>query len=106
MNKISKWMFATVIAMCAGAAGAEGLGRVKVVFDTGFTDRTNMGRPAGETSDVMAAYDAGLMARTGVKDAAPHTSPVTIARDDGYMARTNMGGTALRTIGTATAMKQ
>lgn len=106
MNKTFKWLLAAAIALCAGAAGAEDLGRVKVVFDPGFTDRTNMGRPAGETSDVMAAYDAGLMARTGVKDASAHTSPVTVARDDGYMARTNMGGTALRNRDTATAMKQ
>lgn len=106
MNKTSKWMLGAAMALCAGAVGAEDLGKVKVVFDTGFTDRTNMGRPVGETSDVMAAYDAGLMARTGVRDAVAHASPVTVARDEGYMARTNMGGTALRSRDIATAMKQ
>lgn len=106
MNKTSKWMLATAIALCAGAAGAEDLNKVKVVFDPGFTDRTNMGRPAGETSDVMAAYDAGLMARTGVKDATPQVSAVTVARDTGFMSRTNMGGSALRNNDTATAMRQ
>lgn len=100
-----KCLLAAVFSVGSAAVFAADLNHVRVVFDPDFTNRTNMGRPAGETSDVMVAVDVGLMARTGVTRDAKDAGPVTVARDHDYMSRTNMGGTAMRQNET-TALKQ
>lgn len=83
----------SLLAASAVAQAAD-IESVKVVFDPGVSSRTNMGRPAGETSELRVTFDPGVMARTNVYRAPEEAQPLRISRDDGFMKRTNMGGSA------------
>ncbi|HZP86542.1 MAG TPA: hypothetical protein VFB54_06955 [Burkholderiales bacterium] len=102
----NRYIFAAAVALFASSAFAADLSAVKVVFDPDFTGRTNMGRPAGETSELTVSFDQGYVERTGMKRDAKDVGRVTVSRDHDYMARTNMGGTAMRQPEAATALKQ
>ncbi len=89
---------ATLSALCllavSAVAQAADIESVRVVFDPDVAGRTNMGRPAGETSELRVGFDPAVMARTNVHRTDEQAKPVRISRDDAFMKRTNMGGSA------------
>ena len=87
-------MAMSILAISAGTWAAD-LDTVKVVFDPAFTDRTNMGRPAGETGELRVSFDPDFLARTNVHRHPDEVHPVRVSRDDAFMQRTNMGGSSL-----------
>ncbi|MCC7546663.1 MAG: hypothetical protein IT532_02750 [Burkholderiales bacterium] len=95
----------SLVALAASVQAAD-LETIKVVFDPGVTDRTNMGRPAGEVSELRVGAEAEVMARTNVHREAGDAGAVRISRDAEFMKRTNMGGTAISKQALSTAEAQ
>jgi hypothetical protein len=82
-------------ALISGAASSADVNEVRVTFDPGFTDRTNMGRAAGDSSVIGVGVDAGLQSRTNMPERDPKEDGVLTANPDvGLRERTNMGGIA------------
>ena len=80
-------------ALACIPAQAADTGDVRVTFDPGFTDRTNMGRAPGDSSSVGVSVDAGLHARTNMPVRDPKSAGTLTAKPDmGLRERTNMGG--------------
>ncbi len=80
-------------ALACIPAQAADTGDVRVTFDPGFTDRTNMGRAPGDSSSVGVSVDAGLQARTNMPVREQKEAGSLVAKPDmGLRERTNMGG--------------
>jgi hypothetical protein len=84
----------TMLALAVGAACAADLRGVTIVHDQDVADRTNMQRPANETSKLGVTYDRDVAQRTNMPRQPADVSPVTVTQDQAVMERTNMGGIA------------
>ena len=84
----------TILLLAMGGAYPGDVKTITVVHDQAVAERTNMQRPANESSTLGVAYDQGVAERTNMTRQPGDVAPPTVVQDKAVLERTNVGDVA------------